>query len=586
MDRSLLILYGSETGSAQDVAENIGRQARRRRFRIRVLAMDDYDKLQLVNEKLVIFVCSTSGQGDEPANMKKFWRFLLRKNLPHDILSHLDCAVFGLGDSSYRKFNYPSKKLYKRLTQLGANMLCERGDGDDQHYQGVDGGLSPWLKDLWQNIMRKYPLPMGTELIPDDVLLPPSVRIEFLSGDGKDRMASFVQQQREPGEYDLIVKQNQRITAEDHFQDVRHVILSDPSEQLAYEPGDVAVITPRNIPQDVDAFLELMGWTEYADRHLQLHPAQDHQIPTHWPSVMTFRDLFVNCLDIFGVPRRSFFEMLAYFTKDENHTERLREFNTPEGLDDMWAYCQRPRRTIAEVLFDFKPVDIPFDYMLDLFPPLQPRSFSIASSLKAHPNEIHLCVAIVKYKTVLRRIRRGVLTKWLSSLQPEDTIERIRIAKGTMKLPPSSDIPLIAIGPGTGIAPMRSFIEERIKNNAKDNVLFFGCRYRDKDYHYREEWEKYVADGSLTVFTAFSRDQEEKLYVQDRIRENASLVWYLIDKCQAKVILSGSADKMPKEVAYAFKQVFMSQGGLDAAAAEEYFDKMSKTGQYQEECWS
>jgi sulfite reductase alpha subunit-like flavoprotein len=206
---------------------------------------------------------------------------------------------------------------------------------------------------------------------------------------------------------------------------------------------------PQNLVPEVDLFFEQLGWSEYADKLIKFIPAnEDHVLPAHWPSIMTFRDLFVYHLDIFGVPRRSFFEMLAYFTTDDNLTERLREFASPEGQEDMWAYCARPKRTIHEVLFDFKPFDIPFDYMLDLFPQLQPRSFSIASSLSAHPNTMELCVAIVKYKTKMRKIRRGVLTKWLATLNPGDVIPRVHITQGTMALPPSEDIPLIAIGPG------------------------------------------------------------------------------------------------------------------------------------------
>ncbi|CAO3637396.1 unnamed protein product [Mucor hiemalis] len=579
MSRSLVILYGSETGCAHDVAENLGRQARRRHFKTKVMAMDHFDKSLLIEEKLVIFVCSTTGQGAEPANMKKFWKFLLRKNLPNDILSDLDCAVIGLGDSSYRKFNFPSKKLHKRLIQLGANMLIDRGDCDDQHYLGLDGAFIPWAKELWEKVMAKYPT--RKDLIPDDVLLPPSFRMEFVTDETPQKQITL------PDEFDLTVKQNTRITATDHFQDVRHIELTCDSPEFKYDPGDIVVITPQNLRAEVDLMLEFFGWSEYADKLIRFIPAnEDHVLPAHWPSIMTFRDLFVYHLDIFGVPRRSFFEMLAYFTTDENHTERLREFASPEGQEDLWSYCMKPRRNMGEILFDFKPFHIPFDYMLDLFPQLQPRSFSIASSLNAHPKTMELCVAIVKYKTKLRKIRRGVLTKWLSTLVTGDVIPRARITKGTMTLPPNEDIPLIAIGPGTGIAPMRSFIEERIHNGAKDNVLLFGCRYQDKDFYYKDQWKEYSDNDQLKLITAFSRDQDDKVYVQDRIRQNSSLIWDLIENQQAKVVLSGSLDKMPGEVAYAFKQVFMKEGGLDAEEAEEYFNQMNRSGQYQEECWS
>ncbi|KAI8144941.1 hypothetical protein BJV82DRAFT_606828 [Fennellomyces sp. T-0311] len=581
--RDLLILFGSETGCAEDVAERIGRQARRRRFRARVVAMDDYDKNRLIEEKLVIFVCSTTGQGDEPYNMKKFWRFLLRKNLPRDVLSTLDCAVFGLGDSSYAKFNYPAKKLYKRLQQLGAHMIHTRGDGDDQHYLGLDGALDPWLEAVWTEVMAKYPLPPGTEAIPEDVLLSPSLRIEFFDTNG------IVQQSDAPkadGEFDVVVKSNERITDTKHFQDVRHLVLETKPE-VKYEPGDIAVFTPQNMAADVDVFLEQMEWSGLADKLIRVHQvSEDRTVPHHWPSVMTFRDLFVKYLDVFGVPRRSFFEMLAHFTKDELQTDRLREFASAQGQDDMFSYCQRPRRTVAEVLFDFKSASIPLDYILDVFPLIRPRSFSIASSPEAHPGEIDLCIAIVKYKTKLKKIRRGVCTKWVAALNPGDVIERVRITKGTMKLPPSPNVPLVAIGPGTGVAPMRAFLEQRIVNGATENVLVFGCRYHDKDYHYRKQWEEYVSQGHLKVLTAFSRDQDQKLYVQDRIRQEGAMLWDLIENRQAKIVLSGSAGKMPEQVAFALKQVFMQHGGLDAEQAENYFSTMGKTGQYQEECWS
>ncbi|KAI8071469.1 hypothetical protein BC940DRAFT_294536 [Gongronella butleri] len=584
MNRSLLILYGSETGCAQDVAETLARQARRRRFHARVVAMDDYAKEHLPNEKLVLFVCSTTGQGEEPANMKKFWRYLLKKSHSEHMLQSTLCAVFGLGDSSYRKFNYPAKKLYRRLSQLGATLIAERGDGDDQHYQGLDGALLPWIDQLWKNVHLHFPLPDGVAPIPDTELLPPTYTLTFL--DAVPEAPLLKEPANAPGEFDLTVQSNTRITAEDHFQDVRHIAMSNDSDEFSYCPGDIAVIHPQNLPVDVDQFLQQMEWTHLSDKYVHIKPTeQDKTLPHGWPEVILFRDLFIKHLDVFGVPRRSFFEMLAYFTCNPDHTERLREFISPEGQDDMWAYCQRPRRTIAEILFDFKPLSLPMDYILDLFPVMQPRSFSIASSLKAHPHTMELCVGIVKYKTVLKKIRRGVLTKWLATLQPGDVLQRVRIVSGTMNLPPP-ELPLIAIGPGTGIAPMRSFLEERISMNANDNVLFFGCRYKDKDYHYKDEWAQYAKDNKLQLFPAFSRDQDSKVYVQDMLRTHGAVVWDLIEEQQCKIVLSGSSGKMPEQVAYALKQIFMLQGGMDAAEAEEYFNTMNKTGQYQEECWS
>jgi sulfite reductase alpha subunit-like flavoprotein len=163
--RRILILYGTQTGCAREVAERIGREVKTRcLFRSRVIGLDEYDATNLIKEPLIIFVVSTTGQGDTPDNMKSFWRFLLRKGLPLDALSHLSFVVFGLGDSSYVKFNFVGKRLFRRLVQLGGQPLLRRGDGDDQHPFGLDGELDPWLLELWKVLLERYPLPMGVQL--------------------------------------------------------------------------------------------------------------------------------------------------------------------------------------------------------------------------------------------------------------------------------------------------------------------------------------------------------------------------------------------------------------------------------------
>jgi sulfite reductase alpha subunit-like flavoprotein len=201
-----------------------------------------------------------------------------------------------------------------------------------------------------------------------------------------------------------------------------------------------------------------------------------------------------------------------------------------------------------------------------------------------------------------------VCTKWISQLQEGDTIPSVHITSGTMQLPKDPNVPLIMIGPGTGIAPMRSFLEDRIYHNSTgkcrkflplfplrifltygeclENTLFVGCRYQHKDYYYKEQWEGYVNKHQLELHTAFSRDQNSKIYVQDLIRQQAHALWRLIDEKKSKVLLSGSSNKMPEQVAFAFKELFMEQGGLDAEQAELYFSRMEKSGQFQQECWA
>ncbi|RHZ61880.1 hypothetical protein Glove_345g35 [Diversispora epigaea] len=382
---------------------------------------------------------------------------------------------------------------------------------------------------------------------------------------------------------------NTRITAHDHFQDVRHIeldILDSNESDTNFNPGDVAVLFPKNLSEEVDEFLELLNMSDTADDTFILLPNdEDRELPPDLDSILTLRKLVENYLDISSTPRRSFFEFLSFFTTDENHTEKLREFCSAEGQDDLYAYNQRVRRTIIEALQDFSSAKIPLEYILDMFPKLQPRQFSISSSMKVHPGKIHLTVAIVNYKTRLVKPRTGVCTKWLSGLKPECCTIPVQITRGTMKLPTSISTPIILIGPGTGVSVMRAFLQERISEGATENYLFFGCRGQDKDYYYKEEWEQYVKDGQLKVFVAFSRDQDRKIYVQDILKENAQLVWDIVHERKGFVYVSGRADKMPTDVMNAFKSIFISEGVMTEEEAENYMTLIGRTGRYQQEVW-
>ncbi|PKK76336.1 riboflavin synthase domain-like protein [Rhizophagus irregularis] len=568
--RQMLILYGSQTGCAQDVSERISRQARRRHFAVRLYSMDEYDRENLINENLVIFFCSTTGQGDEPDNMKKFWKFLLRKNLPRDILNQMKFTVFGLGDSSYIRYNWPAKKLYKRLLQLGAQSIYPRGDGDDQHYLGIDGTLDPWLEGLWKVLMEMHPLPSGLDVLHTDVLYPSfHFHIEFVDLDSEN-IANHDKI------YARLVK-NERITAHDHYQDVRHIEFNINSSDFKYEPGDVLVVRPKNIPEEVDEFIKMMDWEEIADKAFKLvSKYEDRKVPAHWDSVLTLRKMFENYLDIFSTPRRSFFEFLSIFTTNEDHAEKLKEFCSAEGQDDLYTYNQRVRRMIVEVLQDFPSAKIPLEYIPDMFPELKPRQYSISSSSKVHPSQIHLTVAIVQYKTRLQKPRRGVCTKWMSGLRPACEIPVV-VTRGTMRLPISVSTPVIFIGPGTGVSVMRAFIEDQ-------NYLFFGCRYHDKDFYYQEQWNRYADEKKLKLFAAFSRDQDKRIYVQHILRDHAKLVYDILDR-RGHVYISGRSDNMPNDVRNAFKSILISEGKMTDEETEKYMIKMEKEKRYQQEVW-
>uniref|UniRef100_A0A3Q4GF63 NADPH-dependent diflavin oxidoreductase 1 n=1 Tax=Neolamprologus brichardi TaxID=32507 RepID=A0A3Q4GF63_NEOBR len=570
---ALLVLYGSQTGTAQDTAQRLARQAQRRRLRVRVMPLDDYNVADLIAESLVVFVCSTAGQGDPPDNMKNFWRFLFKKSLPVGSLNQLDCVILGLGDSSYPKFNFVAKKLHKRLLQLGACVLLPVGLADDQHDLGVFDYL------LHVSLSQKALPSTYTFHFLDDMQEKEEVQLRI-------PMDQTVPSQSHPFPARMVF--NRRVTEPSHFQDVRHIELDVTGSNIEFAAGDVVMMRPCNAPEDVQQFCQLLKLDP--ETRFTLSPTDNTAVPARLPQPCTVRHLVESYLDIAAVPRRSFFELLSTFATNELEREKLAEFRSAAGQDELHNYCNRPRRTTLEVLADFPhtTAELKVDYLLDLFPEIQPRSFSIASSLRAHPNRIQVLVAVVCYKTKLFKPRKGLCSSWLASLDPAqgDVYVPLWVKKGSLKFPSEKETPVIMVGPGTGVAPFRSALQERTAEGKTANILFFGCRSKSKDFYFRTEWEEMMETGFLTLFTAFSRDQEAKVYVQHRVRDNGELLWDLIANKNACFYIAGNAKQMPASVCDALKEAFQQAGGVSAEEAEQMLATMEKTGRFQSDTWS
>ncbi|CAH1786471.1 unnamed protein product [Owenia fusiformis] len=593
--RQLLVLYGSQTGTAQDVAERVARDAKRRHFATRISSLDECNVGNLINERLLVIVCSTTGQGDAPDNMHLFWRFIFRRNLPANSLTNTNFAVLGLGDSSYQKFNFIAKKLHKRLIQLGGNSLVPVGLADDQHDLGADAVIDPWLNSLWEKTLNIFPIPPGLEIISDEILPPAKYKVQLLD---RDTQASTPVGNRngttqQSGVYSNVCPyharmiSNKRVTAPDHFQDVRLVKFDISNSKIKYSAGDVLMIQPSNMSDTVVDFIELMG----LDRNQYFTLAQndpDMPLPSGLPQPCSVEYLVEKYLDINSIPRRYFFQLLSFFTADDTEREKLRELASAEGQEELYSYCNRVRRSILEVLQDFSHVKVPFEYLFDLIPAMQPRAFSIASSLQMYPDEIHILMAVVQYRTKLVKPRRGVCSTWISGLTPESPDVRVPVwvKKGTIAFPKDPTVPVIMVGPGTGCAPFRGYIQERISQNNEGCVLFFGCRNKKGDFLCEEEWMSYENKGLLRLFTAFSRDQDHKIYVQHVIKENAVLLWDLLENKGAWFYIAGNAKQMPDSVRDALKSVIQEQGLKTEDEAETYLRVLDKHKRYQAETWS
>ncbi|WPH02766.1 NADPH-dependent diflavin oxidoreductase 1 [Acrodontium crateriforme] len=624
--RTALVLYGSETGNAQDVAEEMGRMTERLRFDTTVLDMDSIQLRDLVKSTIVIFALSTTGQGEMPQNARSFWRTLLSSALKPGLLRKVRFSSFGLGDSSYPQFNVAHRMLCGRMSQLGAQLFCERGEGNEQHPEGHSAGFREWIVALKKSLVDRFPLPDGIAPMADDEFVEPKWKLELdqeASLDEKNGVNDMKDSIPSPAllpvksTHTAELVSNDRVTAQSHFQDVRLMDLRI-KEDIKYGPGAVAVIYPKNFPENVQEFIELMAWSDIADKPIKLVSSSSSTSNSPSPlrhldlstTHLTLRWLLENVLDIMSIPRRTLFASLANFVKEDTEDEkyqkeRLLELANPELIDELWDYTTRPKRTIVEAMSDFTLVKIPWQYVLTALPIMRGRQFSIASGghLRQHQNGqtiVQLLVAIANPPSPIIKYRRryGVCTRYIASLKAGQTLN-IGLQPGYLDVQPDEiNQPVILIGPGTGVAPMRSMIYQRLlwfksttpqtqsHHLLQDTILIFGCRAQENDYFFREEWDEQTRNAGLTVLTAFSRDPAKpKQYVQDQIRANGEMVKEALFRRRGKVYVCGSSGNMPKGVREALIDVLSSDEGMARNEAEGYIETMEKQGRYKQETW-
>eukprot|EP01080_Neovahlkampfia_damariscottae_P007759 gene7759-12229_t len=573
MKRTLTILYGSQTGCAEEVGERIYRLGKKRCFDCSIYSMDEYDyKNKLEKEIFIIFVCSTTGQGEQPDNMKNFWNYLLQKKLKDDYLSNLTYTVFGLGDSSYPLYNFVSKKLFRRIKQLGGNELIQRGDGDDQSEFGYEDGLNIFLDQLWKQAFIKFPLNKNDKIISDDILEESKMIIKYIEEEEEE-------EKEEEKENNLKLKliNNERVTDNDHFQDVRSIkfeiinkdnILSN--NKPIHEPGDILGIKPKNDNDNIKLILKRLNLK--GEKRIKIINRENNEIIFN---NISFFDLFKNHLDIQFVPRKRCFEILKHFTNDEKEKERLDYFSSNESIDDLYRYSIREKRSFIEVLNDFPNVNLNLNYLFDLIPFIKFRYFSISSFLK---NEIEILVAIIKFETPYKRIRFGLCTKYLTNLNKNEILLNCILKKGSIKLPQNESIPII--GPGTGVAPFRSFIQS---NKKRKLILFFGNRNEKKDFFFKHEFE---SNPNLLLFKSFSRDGNKNKYVQHSIKENEKLILDLVLNQNAYIYVAGNSKEMPRDVQDTFELILKNNLNISLEESKKFILKLQSKKRYQVEAWN
>lgn len=470
----------------------------------------------------------------------------------------------------------------------------------------IDGAFLPWSVRLLGVLLEKYPLPNDLTPIPPDQLLPPKWILELDDSVNLDTPttpatpADITTDIHVPRPNSVLgaIALNTRVTPTAHWQDVRHITINLPHPVL-YVPGDTISLLPKNFSDDVSHLLALQSWALIADRPLRLVPnpsiTPDCLPPspiTHLVAPLTLRTLLTHHLDITAVPRRSFFAIIACLSTDETQRERLMEFTDPEYVDELYDYTTRPRRSILEVLQEFNSVQVPLAMILEVLPRLRERQFSIASSHRGcrppPPTggttitpSVELLVAIVRYRTIIKRMRHGVCSRWLSSLAPGAPLTLVFNTGTLTRADDDWTRPAVMIAPGTGVAPMRALVWERVHRVPEaTGILIFGARNRSADFFFEHEWP-----SALKVYTAFSRDQKAKRYVQHVLREHGREIYNALVERRGVLYVCGSSGRMPAAVREALVEAIAEIEGMGTEAAERVVEKLEKEGRWREETW-
>jgi sulfite reductase (NADPH) flavoprotein alpha-component len=552
----IAVLYASQSGTAEGLARKLAKELKTQGHVPAVSTLVGYTPAALAAEKYALILASTYGDGDAPDGVQPFYEQLCSEHFPR--FEGLSYAVLALGDKHYEHFCKFGKDLDAKLIALGANPLCERVDCDVE----VDEPFEQWKSAV---------IPRLNEVAAGHKTAPPAVAPTTRNGETRlsggvssasaAKAASAENFSRDnPLLAPLVDKRD--LTRNESTKSTLHLAFSIEGTGLRYEVGDACGVIPRN---DLNLVAELL-------QNLRFNG--NEQVPCGKTGKTTLHDALTHHLQITLLNRKIAKE---YATKGK--CAKLLDLLVPEQQEQLQRYVYG--RGLIDLLVEYPGViDEPAE-LVAMLPKLTPRLYSISSSPLAHHGQIHTTVAVVRYRSYNRE-RGGVCSTFFADRSTlSDRLPIYIQPNKKFKLPQNSDAPIIMIGPGTGIAPFRGFLHERRALGAKGrNWLFFGERSAATDYLYRQELEGMRADGHLTrLDTAFSRDQEDKIYVQDRMMEHAPLVWSWL-KDGASVYVCGDATRMAKDVHAALHRIIEKEGCMPAQAAEEYVHVLKDEHRY------
>ncbi|EDW54498.1 NADPH--cytochrome P450 reductase isoform X1 [Drosophila sechellia] len=598
--RSLVVFYGSQTGTGEEFAGRLAKEGIRYRLKGMVADPEECDMEELlqlkdIDNSLAVFCLATYGEGDPTDNAMEFYEWITSGDVD---LTGLNYAVFGLGNKTYEHYNKVAIYVDKRLEELGANRVFELGLGDDD--ANIEDDFITWKDRFWPAVCDHFGIEGGGEevLIRQYRLLEqPEVQPDRIYTGEIARLHS-IQNQRPPFDAKNPFLAPIKVNRELHKGGGRscmHIELSIDGSKMRYDAGDHVAMFPVNDKSLVEKLGQLCN-ADLDTVFSLINTDTDSSKKHPFPCPTTYRTALNHYLEITAIPRTHILKELAEYCTDEKEKELLRSMASisPEGKEKYQSWIQDACRNIVHILEDIKSCRPPIDHVCELLPRLQPRYYSISSSAKLHPTDVHVTAVLVEYKTPTGRINKGVATTYLKNKQPQGSEEvkvPVFIRKSQFRLPTKPETPIIMVGPGTGLAPFRGFIQERqfLRDEGKtvgESILYFGCRKRSEDYIYESELEEWVKKGTLNLKAAFSRDQGKKVYVQHLLEQDADLIWNVIGENKGHFYICGDAKNMAVDVRNILVKILSTKGNMSEADAVQYIKKMEAQKRYSADVWS
>jgi NADPH-ferrihemoprotein reductase len=630
--KNCIVFYGSQTGTAEDYASRLAKEGKSR-FGLETMVADledyDFDNLDAIpSDKIVMFVMATYGEGEPTDNAVEFYEFVTGEDPTFSQsnetpLGNLNFVIFGLGNNTYEQYNAVVRNVNTALTKLGAHRIGEAGEGDDGAGTMEEDFLA-WKDPMWAALAEK----MGLE--EREATYEPVFSISEREDLNRDSDTVYL---GEPNKMHLegaakgpFNSHNPYIAPIDESRELFsvkdrnciHMEINVAGSNLSYTTGDHAAIWPTNPGEEVDRFLDILDLTDKRDTVISVKPLEPTaKVP--FPTPTTYDAVVRYHLEICAPVSRQFVATIAPFAP----TDAIKEEMVRLGSDKDYFHSKTgPQfynlaRLLATVSKGEKWPKIPFSAFIEGLNKLQPRYYSISSSSLVQPKKVSITAVIEKQHVPGRDDPfRGVATNYLFALKqkqngdpspevfgktyelggPRNRYDGIHvpvhIRHSNFKLPSDPAKPIIMIGPGSGVAPFRGFVQERAQQ-ARDGVnvgrtlLFFGCRNRKEDFVYESEWEEYkkALGDKFEMINAFSRETSKKVYVQHRLKERAQEVNELLSQ-KAFFYVCGDAAHMAREVNTVLAQIIAEGRGVSEAKSEEIVKSMRSTNQYQEDVWS